>query len=419
MQIRMEYPDRWSIEQIRKFVESSGELELQGQSRLAVYAWVRATLIHQEYASRQRSEKGLIRGFMSKVSGRSVPQITRLIRQFLQSGEIVSRPVTRPVFPRKYTAGDVTLLAQIDQAHQRLSGPATRRILQREFQQFGKPEFERLSKISVSHLYNLRSSSAYRRQATQFDTTKAVQIRIGERRKPEPNDRPGYLRVDTVHQGDWEGLKGTYHINAVDAVTQWEIVGCTAKISEAYLLPVLEAMQHQFPFRILGFHSDNGSEYRNKDVARLLNKLLVEFTTSRPHKSSDNALVEGKNGAIIRKHIGWGHIPAGQAERVQKFYTAHFNPYLNYHRPCGFATITTDTRGKRKRVYKTKDYATPYEKLKSLPNPESYLKPGLDLAQMDHIALAYSDTEWAQKMHRAKVALLRKVKLESPFPPQF
>jgi hypothetical protein len=162
-----------------------------------------------------------------------------------------------------------------------------------------------------------------------------------------------------------------------------------------------------------------GSEYRNKDVARLLNKLLAEFTTSRPNKSSDNALVEGKNGAIIRKHIGWGHIPAGRAELVQKFYTAHFNPYLNYHRPCGFATVTFDTRGKRKRIYKIKDYATPYEKLKSLPKAETYLKPGLEYAQLDRFAAAFSDTEWAQKMHRAKVALLRKVKLESPFPPQF
>ena len=258
-----------------------------------------------------------------------------------------------------------------------------------------------------------------RRQATQFDTTKPVQIRIGERRKPEPNDRPGYLRVDTVHQGDGEGVKGLYHINAVDAVTQWEIVGCTAKISEAYLGPVLEAMLHQFPFRILGFHSDNGSEYRNQDVARLRNKRLVEFTTSRPNKSCDNALVEGKNGAIIRKHIGWGHIPAGQAERVQKFYTAYFNPYLHYHRPCAFATLTADPRGKRKRRYKTKDYATPYEKFTSLPQAETYLKPGLEFAPLDRFALASSDTEWALKMHRAKVALLRNVKLESPFPPQF
>jgi transposase InsO family protein len=419
MQIRMEYPDRWDTEQMRKFLEGSTELELQGQGQHEVYGWIQATLVHHEYARRSRGDKGLIRAFLSKVTGRSVPQITRLIRQFGASGEILSRPVVRRRFPRKYTPEDVTLLAQVDQVHQRLSGPATRHILQREWQQFGKPEFQRLAHLSVSHLYNLRASSAYRRQAAQFGTTQPVQIPIGERRRPEPGDRPGFLRVDTVHQGDWEGVKGVYHINAVDAVTQWEIVGCTAKISEAYLLPVLEAMLHQFPFRILGFHSDNGSEYVNKHVVRLLNKLWVEFTKSRPNKSSDNALVEGKNGAIIRKHIGWGHIASEHAERVRKFYTAHFNPYLNYHRPCGFATLTVDARGKRKRIYKARDYATPYEKFKSLPNAETYLKPGLTFAQLDGLALALSDTECARKMHRAKVALLHTVKLESPFPPRF
>jgi transposase InsO family protein len=417
MQIRMD-PEGWNTEQIRKFLESSAELELAGQSREAVYAWIRSTLIQHQYGQRTRREKGLLRAFLSKVSGRSLPHITRLIRQYRVTGEIVSRPAARRKFPRKYTPGDITLLAQVDQAHQRLSGPATRRILQREFQQFGKREFERLSHISASHLYNLRGSAAYRRQVT-FQVTQPVQISLGERRRPEPGERPGYVRVDTVHQGDWEGVKGVYHINAVDAVTQWEVVGCTAKISEAYLVPVLEAMLHQFPFRLLGFHSDNGSEYVNKDVVQLLNKLLVEFTKSRPNKSSDNALVEGKNGAIIRKHMGWGHIGSQHAERVQKFYTAHFNPYLNFHRPCGFATVTVDGRGKRKRVYKPQDYATPYEKLKSLRDAQNFLKPGLDFVHLDRIALAGSDTESAQKMHRAKTALLRKVKLESPFPPRF
>jgi transposase InsO family protein len=145
---------------------------------------------------------------------------------------------------------------------------------------------------------------SYRQRAAEFTQTRPSPIAIGERRKPDPQNRPGYLRVDTVHQGDWEGEKGVYHINAVDAVTPWEVLGCVARISEQYLLPVLEAMLHQFPFRILGFHADNGSEFVNHSVAGLLHKLLVEFTRSRPNRSTDNALVEGKNGAIVRKHLG-------------------------------------------------------------------------------------------------------------------
>ena len=121
--------------------------------------------------------------------------------------------------------------------------------------------------------------------------------------------------------------RGLCHINAVDTVTQWQVMGCCETISEAHLIPVLEAMLHQFPFRIRGFHSDNGSEFVNRLVEKLLNKLLVaEFTKSRSHRTSDNALVEGKNGAVVRKHIGHKPIAAEHAGELQRFYMAEFNP---------------------------------------------------------------------------------------------
>jgi hypothetical protein len=197
-------------------------------------------------------------------------------------------------------------------------------------------------------------------------------------------------------------------------VTQWEVVGCASKISEQYLMPVLEAILHQFPFVIVGFHADNGSEYINHTVAKLLEKLLIDFTKSRAYRTQDNALVEGKNGAIIRKYIGYGHIPSEHAELVQKFYTAHFNRHLNFHRPCGFATVSLDVRGKRIRKYKLADYATPYETLKSLPDAEKDLKPGTSWAQLDRTAGLMSDTESARKLVVAKAQLLRTCKVESP-----
>src|SRR6266436_2547921 len=179
----------------------------------------------------------------------------------------------------------------------------------------------------------------------------------------------------------------------------------------------LEAMLHQFPFRILGFHADNGSEFINHTVAQLLEKLRVEFTKSRAYRTTDNALVEGKNGAIVRKHIGYGHIAAEHAETLQKFYTAHLNPYLNFHRPCGFATVSLDARGKRKRRYPREDYATPYQKLKSLEQPAGYLKEGISFDRLDRWARSMSDTECAKKMSAAKAKLLRACKSESPIPP--
>ena len=190
-------------------------------------------------------------------------------------------------------------------------------------------------------------------------------------------------------------------------MTQWQVVGCTETISERHLIPVLEAMLHQFPFRILGFHCDNGSEFLNHTVVKLLNRLLVEeFTKSRAYRTTDNALVEGKNGAVVRKQMGHGPIASEHAEALQRFYTAQFNPYLNFHRPCGFATTITNGRGKRQRKYRPQDYRTPYEKLKSLPDWEKSLKEGITPALLERQATAKTDTEAARQMQKAKLALL-------------
>ena len=191
-----------------------------------------------------------------------------------------------------------------------------------------------------------------------------------------------------------------YHINAVDEVTQSQVVGATAQISEAWLIPVLEAMLHEFPFGIRGFHSDNGSEFINHTVAKLLNKLLVEQTKSRPRHSNDNGLAEAKNGAVIRKHMGYGHIAAAHAEAIEGFYEQHFNAYLNFPRPCGVAEIQTDGKGKQRRVYRW--YATAWEILRQLPNIAGYLRPERTIGELERMAAAESDTEAARKMQEAK-----------------
>src|SRR5262249_7729491 len=197
--------------------------------------------------------------------------------------------------------------------------------------------------------------------------------------------------------------KGVYHINAVDEVTQWQVVGAAPSISEAWLEPVLQAMLEQFPFRLRGFHSDNGSEFLNQTVEKLLNKLLIEQTKSRPRHSNDNGLVESKNGAVIRKHMGYSHIGAPHAERIQRFFVQHFNPYLNFHRPCGQPELKTDAKGKQKRVYRR--YATPWEVFQRLPDAATHLKPGQSLSALDRSAQTESDTEAARRMQQAKQKL--------------
>jgi transposase InsO family protein len=316
----------------------------------------------------------------------------------------------RTQFPKRYTPADVNLLAYVDKAHGNLSGPATRHILEREYSEYGQKAYQRLAGISVAQLYRLRNSASYRKRNITYQPTHPTPVRIGERRQPQPQGRPGYLRIDTVHQGDQEGRKGLYHINAVDQVTQWEIVATTPQISEHWLLPVLEELIGQFPFVIRGFHSDNGSEFLNHNVAGLLGKLLIEQTKSRAYHSGDNGLVECKNGAIIRKHIGYGYIDAQHATAMDQFYREHLNPYINFHRPCAVPKVTTAANGKRERDYPR--WATPLELLRELSGNEAYLRPGVTLAGLESVARQQSDTEAALQMQQAKRKLLGRVKGE-------
>ena len=396
----MRESEKLSLEQIRVFLQASEEIHFEGKQRKEMYEWVNAILQQHRYRQQSREVKGLLRGYLSKMTGLSRAQVTRLIGQYLDQGEVKETGYRRHRFASKYTRADVELLASVDEAHETLNGAATRKILERECREYGQPEFERLAQISVAHIYRLRRQSTYRQRRLHFTKTKPTQVGIGERRCPEPDGQPGYLRVDTVHQGDQDGVKGVYHINAVDQVTQWQVVGATAQISESWLLPVLEAMLEQFPFTIRGFHSDNGSEFINQTVAALLNKLLVEQTKSRPRRSNDNGLVESKNGAVVRKHMGYGHIASAHADQIQSFYDRYLNPYLNFHRPCGQPQLVTDTKGKQKRIYPR--YATPWEVLRQMPGVTGHLKKNVTIESLERLAQAKGDTQAAREMQEAK-----------------
>lgn len=397
-----------SIAQIKEFIKVAKDISFKGASRRGKYEWIVEILNRFRYFSFTKKDKSTIKTYMLTMTGFSDAQMTRLIKKKKQCGRIIADSTARHCFPKKYTPDDVALLAKTDLVHSRLSGPATKRIMAREHNVFSHREYVRLKDISVSHLYNLRGRKQYLSKTKFFTKTSPTPTSIGERHKPVPEGKPGFLRIDTVHQGDLEYEKGVYHINVVDEVTQWEIVGAVEGISEYFLVPLLRDLLAQFPFRIFEFHSDNGSEYINRVVAEILNTLLIRQTKSRARHCNDNALVEGKNGAVVRKHMGYMHIPRTNAPTINEFYRTHFNQYLDYHRPCGFATITVDAKGKQKKIYAT--YLIPYEKLKSLPNVEEYLKEGITFAQLDKIAYEKSDNECAALMQKAKQILFKSFK---------
>jgi len=410
MKTIMKLEDLTTIDQLVDFLSGTQAVAFSVISdKDACYRWIQGELAKFRYLGLSRQGKGVVIRYLVKISGYSRQQLTRLIAQYRKTGRLQRRQRTVAGFKPRYTELDIRLLAAMDERHGTPCGPAVKKLCERACGLFGQTEYTTLASISVSHLYNLRKSISYTRQRRHYEKTQPRPSKIGERRKPQPNGQPGYIRIDSVHQGDLDKQKGVYHINAVDEVTQFEVVCTVEKISERYLIPALEQLLETFPFTVLGFHSDNGSEYINKRVAELLEKLRIEFTKSRSRHSNDNALAESKNGAVIRKLFGYSHIPQRWASMINAFNQQHLNPYINYHRPCFFPETTTDYKGKQRKIYRYENMMTPYDKLKSLPSASDYLKPSVSFEILDKVAHQISDNQAADQLQKARQKLFKTI----------
>jgi hypothetical protein len=407
-----------SLAQIKEFLKLNNAINFTSVSRKEKYKWINNVLNKFGYVRlKGKKDKGLVKKYIRKMTGMSPRQLKRLICKKRKLGTIALSPTwgQKNQFVTVYGPAEILLLAETDNLHERLNAYATKQILLAEYEVFGDVRFKRLSEISVSHIYNLRSMRTYTSHSTTFTTTDPVSTPIGVRRKPQPEGIPGYLRVDTVHQGDRKVVpgkyeKGVYHLNLVDEVTQWEMVFCVETISELHLKPIFEQLQEMFPFVVINFHSDNGSENINYMVADILRRLIIKQTKSRSRHCNDNALVESKNGSVIRKHMGYSHIPRTYAQEINEFYQKFFNPYLNFHRPCGFATTSVDHKGKEKKKYDV--YLTPYAKLKTLGNWTKYLAEGVTEKALDDVSTDHSHNAWAKLMQAAKTRLFKNINLK-------
>lgn len=396
-----------SMAQLTELVKLGNSATFIRHNREEAYAWINHTLGRFRYFRETKKHRSIIKAYIRSMTGYSDAQIDRLIVQKKQRGRIRTHERTQPTFPRTYTPDDIALLAEVDNAEQRRTGGAVKKTFTDMYTVYGDTRFERLARISVSHIYNLRETRQYTSKSLTYTKTNPVSIPIGMRMKPRPMGKPGYIRVDSVHQGDRDKEKGVYHINLVDEVTQAEVVVTVEGISEYFLVPLLEEALAQFPFRIVNFHSDNGSEYINKTVARLLNKLMIEQTKSRSRKTNDNALVEGKNAAVVRKHYGYAHIPRKYAPLMNVFNRTFLNPYLFFHRPCAFADNEVDAKGKIKKVYRV--YLTPCEKLLTISGVEAYLREGVTVGSLRTEMRAQTHLGAAQEMQKAKQQLFEKI----------
>ena len=404
-----------TIEQIREFLQATAEVGFSTPlDATRLRAFIVGVLTRFRYDRRCRADRGVLFAYLRRLSGYSHSHLARLIAQLRSTGAVspASR-ASRTSFACKFRPCDLVALAEIDSLHDTLSGPATRELCRRAFAVFGDQRYQRLASISVSHLYNLRASDRYRQLRVVHQGTRPTPSAIGVRKAPAPQGVPGFIRIDTVHQGDQDGVKGVYHINAVDIVTQWEIVASVQAISEAYLLPVIQHILAGFPFQVRGFHSDNGGEFVNKELAKHLNKLNAEFTKSRPRHSNDNALAECKNGAIIRKLMGYGHIAQQHARIINLFYANTLNPCLNFHRPCFFPLEKLGPKGKIVKTYPLDQIMTPWDRLQRIEHFEQFLKPGISAGSLSELAMRQSDSQAANQLQKARKLLFQSLNRRS------
>ena len=204
-----------TIDQLTDFLDGTQPIAFCLASNKAErYQWVQQNIAKFHYRDLNKVDKGIVMRYLMKVSGYSPAQLKRLIKQYRDTGHL--RPQQRTVagFTRRYTDVDIRLLAAMDERHDTPGGPMIKKLCERAYTVFAQPEYERLANISVAHLYNLRKSTPYTRLRQTFSKTKPRASHIAVRRKPQPNGQPGYIRIDSVHQGDLDRQKGVYHINA-------------------------------------------------------------------------------------------------------------------------------------------------------------------------------------------------------------
>ncbi|PIR43388.1 integrase [candidate division WWE3 bacterium CG10_big_fil_rev_8_21_14_0_10_32_10] len=401
MVIKMNDSQINTIEDIKKFINSSTKVDFKRLSAKGSYPWVENVLVKYEYAFLTKVDKGVVKEYIKKATGYSRSQVTRLVTCYIKTGHVKIRAsVKKHKFKKKYTNHDIDLVAQVASLHNNPNGMALKALLHRAYEVFGDIRFKTIMNISVSYLYVIMKTTTFIKTAGSFEKTKPAVVNIGERRKPNPCGKPGYLRVDSIHQGDLYGVKGVYHIDIVDEVTQWQFVVAVPEINQKCIAEVLKQLMDMYPFVIHEIHSDNGSEYINHLVSKTLTNLLIKMTKNRARHANDNAQCESKHN-VVRNWIGYIFIDKGEYEKLNTFYIK-FDEYLNYHRCCLFSEDVEDKKkkGKIAKRYYQKNCMTPYTKLKSVPNWQQYLKEGITAKRLELVEKRCTDIEMAEEVQK-------------------
>jgi hypothetical protein len=123
LRISVQQAEKLNGEQIRTFLAAREEVEFEAGGT-EIYGWNSGLLQANSYHRQGRQQRGLQHRYIEKLTGLSRAQVTRLIGSYLKSREVKTARYQRHRFTSRYTRADVELLAEVDEAHDTLSGPA-------------------------------------------------------------------------------------------------------------------------------------------------------------------------------------------------------------------------------------------------------------------------------------------------------
>ncbi len=396
----MKNSHKLSIAQIDDLLKVGLEFQIRDKSEGR--KWLEKLLRFHNYFKLSKKEKGTIIDYASIVLCLSQDRVKKLCSIWHNTGRIERQKYKRTHSHNKYTREDIALVYETRDLHQ-TNGNAIKKILVDEYIIYRDTSYINIKDISVSYIYVLLGKNSHNLRGTA-----SINAAIGIRQALSKDGLPGHISIDSVHQKENNEDKELYYINVVDYHTQWQRIYIVTAISQRYLAPVLKDILKYFPFKITEFHSDNGSEFINKVISNILNRMHVKQLKSRSFRSEDNGQVETKN-TIIRKEMGYTPIDSKYIPQLDTFFKDYYDEYLNYHHPCGFPEIKIDDKGRIRKKYKQSDYMTPYQRLKFIDPKGKSLKKEFSFKEMDNIELRYSHNQYMKLVQIQKHEILKDI----------
>jgi hypothetical protein len=179
--------------------------------------------------------------------------------------------------------------------------------------------------------------------------------------------RPGFVEADLVaHCG--ESTEGQYlsTLTTVDVILGWTECFVIRQRSQQVVSAAMDALRQRLPFPLLGLDCDNDGFFINGTLNRYCEQYQITFTRSRPYKKNDQAFVEQKNGAVVRRHVGYRRYTSSEAADVLTALYDELHAYVNFFQPTR-KLLYKQRRGAK--LYKRYDRAqTPYQRALASPD---------------------------------------------------